>query len=69
MFIVIRQHNVPLASFPVRRNTRKLSAHHVARAVQLAELTAKVSTGYYDVVLTPRPDDPRYDLDSTIEIA
>lgn len=66
MYVAVKQFNKPLAIFRTR-SRKALSDRDVARAQALTE-TIEMETGYYDIVLTLRPDDSRYDVDSAIEI-
>ena len=69
MLIVIRQYGRPLWTARTRARAT-LTDRDKARAVAVVNGgIVKLETGYYDVVLTSRPSDPRYDVDSSIEIA
>lgn len=65
MLVVIRQYNKPLAIFTTR-SRKGLSDRDIRNAKERAPVTLEV--GYFDIVLTTRPADSRYDVDSVIEI-
>lgn len=67
MFLVVRQYGRPLVKLRTTA-TKTITARDLDRAIAAAQASTEVTTGYYDVVLTADPSDPRYDRDSAIQI-
>ena len=67
MYVVIRQGGKPFVVLSTRA-TRRLTERDIAR-VKASHLFGVLEVGYYDIVLTSRPADARYDVDSVIEVA
>lgn len=67
MWIIVRQFNRPVLCRGTR-SRKRISDRDLRMARQEADSCAAVTSGYYDVVLSRRPDDPAYDVDSAIEV-
>ena len=67
MFIAVRQRATAILTLRTTA-TRKVTDRDLDRATRAANADPRVESGYYDVVLTADPSDPRYDRDSVTTI-